>query len=223
MYFHRGSICAGLAAAVIGLGAASASAQVLYNNTAQATVGSDSITQHNYLSASFLSGPAAGTLNDVMLVLSAATPSDGYVTNVSLYSFTTALAGPQTLLATLGQVADSVLSSTPSVVDVTVTTPVLLAANTEYWIELTDSFSGGLLTSAGTPTTSATSVGASWGYELDDTGTGVAGQVYTQGTTGGANINGAYQMAVTEVPEPASWLVMLAGVIGLAGLRRRFS
>ncbi len=93
-------------------------------------------------------------------------------------------------------------------IDIPISTPIALTADTRYWIELSgDQYLGDL------------------GYSLDLSGAGVAAEYYDN--AGGVYANnssdgpGAYQMSVTTVPEPFSGALFLSGLVGIGVIRRR--
>ncbi len=88
---------------------------------------------------------------------------------------------PSSWIATIGTIDDSTLPLGYSVVTLS-PTGITLFGNSEYWIGLstTDSYAG-------------------WGYEADDSGTGVQQQVYYNNNEGITdNSNGAYLMTVAD-------------------------
>jgi hypothetical protein len=189
-----------------------ASAAVLYDNLGAQTYSSDHVTDTGAqafgpLYASFSTGASATALTDLKLRLGADDPAAGGSFAVSLLS--DAALHPGAVLASLGILFDSALSSAPSsVIDIPIGTPIALAADTRYWIEL-----------------SSDNTSATWAYSLDLSGTGVAGEYYDN--VGGVSANnasdgpGAYQMSVTTVPEPFSGALFLSGLVGFGVIRRR--
>ncbi len=111
------------------------------------------------LAASFSTGAATATLTDVKLAVFTSNPASGASFSVGLYS--DSATSPVSLLDAIATVAENTLSSTVSVVDLTVGTPYVLAANTRYWIELAEP--------AGS---------AQWSWTADESGTGVSGESY---------------------------------------------
>lgn len=195
-------ILPGLACAAVAA-AASASAQtvVLYDNLGSPSVNADSVTGSGPLADSFSTGGFSGTLADVSVLVGGSSDSSGSIT-VSLLS--DAAASPDALLATLGTISDSQLTSDGGVFSFTSSVP--LSASSRYWIELSASQSTGY-----------------WFYAADGSGTGVAQEFFANGRGVFPASDGPYQMEVigqTAVPEPAAWSLMIIGV-GLAGAAAR--
>jgi hypothetical protein len=157
------------------------------------------------LGDSFSTPTGAVDLTDVKLLVDATTPSDGGSFTVSLFSNTAANA-PGSSLNKIGTIADSSLTTSASVVDLPLTTPILLSAGTRYWIVL-----------------SGTTGSGNWFYTTVNSGTGVANEYnYFQGASSANTVFTPYQMQinVTAVPEPASFVLLLAGVVGIAAAIR---
>jgi hypothetical protein len=191
-----------------------ATAGVLYNNLGAQTYFEDHVTDTGSqafgpLYASFSTGAHASGLTDLKLRLGADDPADGGSLTVLLLS--DAGLTPGAVLASLGTVFDSALSSAQtSVIDIPLDAAIALAADTRYWIEL-----------------SSDNTSATWAYSFDLCGPGVAGDYYDN--VDGVYPNnssewpGAYQMAVTAVPEPLSVTLLLGGLVGISVVRRRNS
>jgi hypothetical protein len=100
--------------------------------------------------------------------------------------------GPGSLIKVLATVSDSALSNGPAAYTVTLNGGLPeLVANTYYWIGLCDT--------SDTPcSSSVTTPSAQWYYDLDDQGTGVAGNDYVYGgQPEQSDANGPFQMSVT--------------------------
>lgn len=191
-----------------------ANAGVLYNNLDGQTYFADHVTDTGTqafgpLYASFSTGSSASTLTDLQLRLGADNPADGGSFTISLLS--DASLNPGAVLASLGSVLDSALSSTQSsVIDIPIGTAIALAGDTRYWIELSSDNSS-----------------ATWAYSFDLSGPGVAGEYYDNidgvYSNNSSDWPGAYQMSVTAVPEPLSVTLFLSGLVGVGVIRRRNS
>lgn len=212
------------AVALIGVGSvASARADVLFDNTGNAAVGSDAIANYSTgagpIAESFTTSSSAVYLPYTAFTfdLAATSPSDGFSVAVAL--FTSAGSGPgktslgaihpDVQLASLGTIADSSLSTTPSLVSVSASQALLLSANTTYWVEL-----------------SSASGSADWEYDAAASGgLGTTGE-YSWNNYGGISRAGLISahggdMMQVAVPEPSSLLVLGLGLIGLGAIRRR--
>lgn len=186
---RQGPGVAAVALSVFLLASHSTRASVIFDNLAGASAGTDSVALAGPLAQSFSTGAASFSLSDLGLALAATQPGDAGSLLVTLMS--NGSNGPGTLAATLGSIADSTLSSGLSGYDLPMASPVVLAADTVYWIELSGAASS-----------------AAWGYSSDATGTGVSGSsVYTfnnyndNGSAGIAGIaaGGLYQMCLSDV------------------------
>ncbi|QWF70471.1 VPLPA-CTERM sorting domain-containing protein [Methylomonas paludis] len=200
--------------------AINANADTIYDSlsaVSAVSAGFNLVSNANFgpLADSFSTGANPFSLTDVQLALTSNDSSTSGTVTVSLVSDNNASLG--SILATLGTISDTSLSAyTPATVDFAQSTPIQLAANTRYWIEVsaTDDSSAG------------------WSYTADTTGTGVATefnansfQVYANaGDPALALINNPYQLqisGVTAVPLPgAAWFFAIA-IGALSALRRR--
>lgn len=190
--------------------AANASADVLYDNLDAANNGEDPISsaEGGPLADSFSTGSSGFSLAEAQILVSGDDTSSGSFT-VSLLSDNSR--SPGSLLETIGTVDDSSLTSSLSVVDLLLSTPYSLAADTRYWIELSS-------------TNDTTGL---WGWSNDTSGPGVAGEYFESGGDVYPNVDGPFQMElsssdVSSVPEPASIAIFASGLLGLGiALRRR--
>jgi len=185
---------------------APASAGVLYDNLPPlgSSGGSAAVTttDHGPLADSFSTGASAVSLTDVGLYIAASTPGDGGSFTVELLSDNSK--SPGAVLATIATVLDSSLTTTLTPMDYALSSPEALAANTRYWIELT-----------------GTTTSAEWSFTATNTGTNVANEYnYYAGSVSANSAFTPYQMQVNAVPEPASWTLMVVGVLGIGSVLR---
>ncbi len=219
----RGLVLASAAFAALCLGNV-ANAGIIFDNLTGTTGnggtassgGSASISSANNgpLGNSFTTTSGSNLLTDVKLVLSATTPTDGGSFSVLLMSNNASNNTPGSVLATLGTINDSSLTSTLANYDVAISTPYLLAASTRYYIELN-----------GNPTS------ARWSYTQTNYGVGVANEFnFYAGSSSANSAFTPYQMQVTTaaaaagaVPEPASLALSGIGLAVVAIARRRLA
>ncbi len=183
--------------------------QTLYDNLPPTApnVGSDSVNSFGPLYDSFSTGFSAQPLTDVKILLGNRIAGVG-TTNVGLYADNAT--NPGSLLASLGTVSDALVTTSQSIFDIPVGSPVALALNTRYWI--------GLSTSDGSTT--------EWGWTLVTTGTGVPSEFFANANGTSPNTFGPYQMQVNvgaaSTPEPGTYGFLLsAGLTAALALRRR--
>lgn len=181
-----------------------AKADVLFNNLGFAGTGSDPVS--SVLFDSFSTGAQGVALTSLSFQLSASNPADAGQVGVALFSDQGG--APNTVLRRLGVIADSSLSTTPSILQLAGFTPIALSADTRYWVRLAQ--------------LGSTASSAVWLYDNSSRGTGVATQfslntTNVQGVT--SNLSGAsvYLMGSTAVPEPGSIALLMVGLVG-AGL-----
>lgn len=195
---------------VLGLGSvfslfastASATNVDLYNNLAATSYGNDNIGSYGSLADSFSTGSTGFHFTSLTLFLDVASPSTGTITASLLSDSSTS---PGTTLETIGTLSETGL--TGPFADYSFSTAYLLAANTRYWIELSDSDNGGF-----------------WSWSTDVSGTGVGNEFFAnQGGVFANNPNGPYQMQVSGIPtpEPGTLVLMGSGLLTLAGRIRR--
>lgn len=188
-------------------------AEVVYDNLAQASAGSDGVGSGGLVEGplydSFSTGTGSGILlTGVQLLLSKSGGSSG-TTSIGIYNNDagTSPPSPGSLFATIGTVTDSSLSGTASVWNVSLGSSLSLAASTRYWVGL-----------------STNNASTQWWYAASGTGTGVANEFFSNSTGNFVNANDRpYQMLVTVVPEPSLYALALVGLAsgGLSMFRRR--
>ncbi len=197
------------------------SAGVIYDNL---SVGSGAVSggvagvapapaAHGPLGDSFSTGGSAVNLTDVKLLLSASNPSDGGFFAILLLSNNAN--SPGATLDTLSVLPDNFLTTTLSALEIALfpPSPIALAANTRYWIEVTSNDQGS----------------AQWSFDATNVGTGVASEYnYFNGSALANSAFTPYQMEITvapassAVPEPATWTLLAAGLALIPAIRRKF-
>ncbi len=218
------------------LGTQNARASVLFSTGAP--IGGDYINAESFTSGvnngpladSFSTGAGGFTLGQVDLNLGAGTGTG--TVSVALYSDNSTF--PGAVLASLGSIAESSIVGATGVYSFSAFTPISLAANTRYWIELTS-----------TDTSASPGASAMWNYAVDDTGTdagstNLSGEYFVNSNTSAASnvgtypngsesdTNGPYVMTLsslstspTSAPEPATLGILGIGMAGIRLVRRR--
>jgi hypothetical protein len=201
----RAFVLSTLVGAALSLGSV-AQAGTIYDNLSAAASGSDFVATFGPLADSF-STTAATTLVDVKFLLSGDPTVQG---TTSVFLLNDASTSPGSVIAQLGTISDSSLTTSLSVQDVSGFAPVALAAGTRFWIEL-----------------SSSNTSAQWSFSSDTTGPGVAGEFFSNksGVFSNSDDSPPYQMLVNTglsvVPEPSTLTLGILGIGTLVALRRR--
>ena len=175
-------------------------AAIIYDNTVGAPVDTDPVLGLGPLYDSFTS-PYGAQITGLALIPSGNGNFGGSL-NVGLYADQSTTPGP--LIANLGTLSDSLLSTSLATYDIALTTNLLLAAGTRYWIGLSG------ITST------------NWSFSDDLTGPGVSGEFFSNQLGTFSNEDGPYQMRLTAdlasaIPEPGSFILVFAAA-GLLGI-----
>ena len=215
----KGFFRAFLMVALAALSAEQVNAGVLYDNLAQPSGGSDTVSSigsgYGPLADSFSTDASGAFLSHETLSLQSnvAHPVSGGNFIVSLLSDAGGATSPGSFLTVLGSMSDSQLSSSLQNYDFALSTPYQLSPNTRYWIQIS-SGSGG-------------DTSAEWSYSSNASGTGITGE-YFANSGGSYSISDPdytpYQMAVFTsaapvVPEPSAIVLAAIGVVGLGAGR----
>jgi hypothetical protein len=194
----------------------SAKAAVLYDNLSVASIGNDDQIAtppggpppggFGPLYDSFSTSGSAFDVTQVQILvgLPGQTAVPGASFQVALYNNGTGNT-PGSLNQVIGTVLDSALSTSFTVVSFN-SLSITLAADTRYWIGLSSPNTAGL-----------------WSVATDDSGTGVAGEFFSNAGGTSPNVGQPYQMQVsgdtvtTATPLPAA-LPLFATGLGLLGL-----
>jgi hypothetical protein len=184
-------VCTVIAAALSVRGGA-----IVYNNIGATGTGTDPISSFGPLYDSFSTGLNFGPISLLDLFVGATVPTDGDTILVALYADSST--SPGSLLASLGTISDSGLTTTPAAITVSLTSNPVLASGTRYWIGLSSVGSG------------------IWQWSADTSGTGVSGEFFANHAgVFPNNTDNPYQMEVqlgSSVPEPSMFAPMVAGL-----------
>jgi hypothetical protein len=180
-------------------------ASTIYDSTEQTTAGADPIENFGPLYDSFSTGGSSGQLSSLQLLLRTDNTLQGFFA-VGLYGDSSS--SPGALIANLGTVPDSSLTSEVSLLNIVLSADPSLSSDTRYWIGLSGITSG------------------YWAYTQDTSGIGVNGEFSNnQFGTFSVNPNGAYQMEVgvstSAAREPPTGLFSVSALSALAMLYGR--
>jgi hypothetical protein len=180
---------------------AAASATVLYDNLSAPIDGEDSISALGPLADSFSTGGSVMLLTNLRVMVSGDPASNGDI-GISLLADNGT--SPGASIAMLGSIAAASLG-TDLLYDFSPASPITLAPNTRYWIELT-----------------TLNASATWPFSFDVSGTGVGSEFFSNSTGVASNFDGPYLMRVSAtVPEPATVGLVGLSMLALAMLRRK--
>ncbi len=202
--------CGLLLASSFILATAHAQNTVFFNSLGGRPGGSDLIADVGPIAESFSTGSSSLDLVDVIVNLTDGGSLGSGVTTFSLFSNDPSGVGgpvPGTLLAEIGSVNDSQLSSAFEDFNITLANPFVLASNTRYWIELN----------------SSSSSVAQWAYTFNGSGIGVASQFFNNSSGTSPTSAGPYGMevSVAPAPEPSSMGMLCLGAVVLGCIARR--
>ena len=155
---------------------------VLFNSLGGAVTGAVSVDFADPWAASFSTGAAAVTLNDVKFGLYFDASFGGQANGKLVVSLDSdSSTAPGTVISALGTITHSALPTIAAgTFDVSGFAPVSLAAHTRYWVELTDS-----------------DIGVQWTATSTVTGPGVASEFTDNSNTATANTTGAFDLDVS--------------------------
>lgn len=191
-------------------------ADTIFDNSSPVTNSADSISLYGPLYGSFSTNASGGSLTALELSILLGEYAQTGGIDIGLYSDSST--SPGTEIATIGFIDDTTLDlgplNTGELYNISLTSQPVLAANTRYWIGLSND-------SSTDPTPSG------WTYTTDLSGPGVATEYYdntSQGITPNSSFGGYQMLVQTTAPEPATLSAFLLGLCLLAfRLRHRLS
>jgi hypothetical protein len=182
---------------------------ILFNSLGGRPGGSDLIFGAGPIAESFSTTSGSLDLVDVIVNLTDGGSVGSGTTTISLFSNNPSPGGPfpGTLLATIGSVSDSQLSSSFQGFNISLASPYALAPNTRYWIELSS-------------TSSST---AQWAYTFNGSGVGVASEFFNNSSGTSPTLSGPYSMEAlaAPVPEPSTLAILGLSALVLVYTARR--
>jgi hypothetical protein len=182
-----------------------AQANVVFDNLPAVQDITDTVFSDGPLAQSFNSG-TGGALDDVQLLLTNSTTQfAGGSLQISLVADSSTSPGAK--IISLGTLLNgAVPTSSTKIFDFAPVSSTLLAANTTYWIEISETAPNGI----------------EWSGSDDLSGIGVANSFFFDADNGvnPASAFGAFQMAVA-VPEPGTAALFMSGLLGLGLIFRR--
>ncbi len=179
-----------------------AGATDIYNNLGADSNGTDSIFSFGPLADSFSTGGGGFTLASVGLKLEDIGTPTGSFTIQLLADNNISPGNP---IYTIATVEDSSLTDSLQDYFFLLAQPQVLDPNTRYWIGLS----------------SKDNSVAYWSWSVDTSGVGVPGEYFANQNGIFSTDNGAYQMELSDVPEPGTLIMLGSGVVGMLGVVRR--
>lgn len=184
----------------------SATAGVIYDATGGTENGGDSFNIAGPVLANRFITASAGTLASVSLNLALSTGS-AQLGSFAVELFTDQGSNAPSAMTSIATVQDSTLTSNFQLLTFSPTQTILLAANTPYYIGVMSSDSAALL-------------GNTVDNEILARPSVAAGGFYYNNSGVQTNDGGPYEISI-NVPEPASMVLLVAGLFGFMAARRK--